>query len=162
MALFLSLFLFYAPPAFASGGKAPLPGAFAHFAGPRPAGVVPGCSGTGCDGRDAYTTDCAGQSWDSWWVLDVAYLTDPNTGYAFGYVQLWWSGTCGTNWARYVCLHGSNCPTVTYAVQSALGASESRYDAGGITAQLYLPTTKAQAWAWLDGVPAFYAETGWF
>ena len=71
-----------------------------------------GCSESGCNGLNAYDTNCAGRRGDSWQVLDVAYLTDPDSNYTFGYVQLYWSWTCGTNWARYVCQHASNCPTL--------------------------------------------------
>lgn len=66
----------------------------------RPATVHPGCSTTTCNNLSAYQTDCAGQSWDSWWVVtsNSIYLNGQYEGYA----QLWWSQTCQTNWGRIV------------------------------------------------------------
>lgn len=118
------------------------------------------CSKTDCDNRNPYTTGCAGAG-ASYRVLAVAYLTDPNTGYQFGRLQLWWSISCQTNWARYVCTQAS-CPSLTYTLDSADGRQESVYGRGGVTPQLYLPSTKAQATAFLAGIPAFYAATGWY
>jgi Protein of unknown function (DUF2690) len=62
------------------------------------------CSGTGCDGTDPYGTGCAGTG-ASYWVVETAPLIKDSTGVAsdtYGYVQLWWSQTCGTNWTRMV------------------------------------------------------------
>ena len=120
------------------------------------------CSGTGCDQKNPYATGCAGGR-ASYRVLAVAYLIDPTTSYIFGHLQLWWSDTCQTNWTRYVCDQPpSSCPTLSYTLDSADGRQESTYDAGGVTAQLYLPSTKARATAFLAGIPAFGAETGWY
>lgn len=120
------------------------------------------CSGTGCDQKNPYATGCAGGV-ASYRVLAVAYLIDPRTGYTFGHIQLWWSNTCQTNWARYVCDQPlSSCPTLAYTLDSADGRQENNYDTGGVTHQLYLPSTRARATAFLAGIPAFFAETGWY
>lgn len=120
------------------------------------------CSGTGCDQKNPYATGCAGGG-ASYRVLAVAYLIDPTTGYTFGHVQLWWSDTCQTNWARYVCDQPpSSCPQLSYTLESADGRQENNYGTGGVTFQLYLPRTKASATAFLAGVPAFFTATGWY
>jgi hypothetical protein len=61
----------------------------------------PLCSGTGCNGKDPYVMHCAGQSWDSWYVvLTKPVLSQENQ--PIGYIQLWYSNTCKTNWTRLV------------------------------------------------------------
>lgn len=124
--------------------------------------AVATCSGTDCDQKNPYATGCAGGR-ASYRVLAVAYLIDPTTGYTFGHAQLWFSDTCQTNWARYVCDQPpSSCPQLSYTLESADGRQESNYGIGGVTFQLYLPRTKAGATAFLAGIPAFATETGWY
>ncbi|KAB8139952.1 DUF2690 domain-containing protein [Chloroflexia bacterium SDU3-3] len=57
----------------------------------------PGCSGYGCDGKYAYSVGCT----VSYRVVNMSYIYD-GAGNNIGYVQLWWSDTCQTNWARVV------------------------------------------------------------
>ncbi len=69
-----------------------------------PAAFAATCSGTGCDGKDPYSSGCAG-SGASYYVAETAPLINASTGVAsnsYGYIQLWWSNTCHTNWARMV------------------------------------------------------------
>jgi hypothetical protein len=119
------------------------------------------CLQSSCDHTDPYTSGCAGGK-ASWRVVDTAFLKDPTSGAPLGYIQLWWSDTCQTNWARYVCTQvpQSSCPTMYYMLVSADGRQEANNDAGGVTKQLYLPSTRAQATVDLNGIPAFYAQTG--
>lgn len=63
------------------------------------------CYGTNCNNRNAYTTGCAG-SGASWRVIDMRYINHYATGARLGYVQLWWSDTCQTNWSRVVSTSG--------------------------------------------------------
>lgn len=69
-----------------------------------PAAFAATCSGTGCDGENPYTSGCAG-SGASYYVAETTPLIKDSTGVAsnsYGYIQLWWSNTCGTNWTRMV------------------------------------------------------------
>lgn len=105
------------------------------------------CSQTHCNGTNPYTTGCAGTG-ASYWVVDSVPLS--YQGINHGWIQLWYSGTCGTNWARYAC--ASSCEPVTlflmvckkdgsaYSVQGPIFLHSS-----GQTGQQYLPTTPAQA-----------------
>lgn len=91
------------------------PGTFIHLAASaRPAALAASaltCSGTGCNGKSAYATDCAGQSWDSWWVVSSTPVV--KSGRTVATLQLWWSDTCATNWTRLV-------PYVSYSSSSLL------------------------------------------
>jgi hypothetical protein len=69
-----------------------------------PAALAATCSGTSCDGQDPYSTGCAGPG-ASYYVVETTSLINDSTGVAsnsYGYVQLWWSNTCDTNWTRMV------------------------------------------------------------
>ena len=63
------------------------------------------CYRASCNNRDPYVTGCAGGG-ASWRVLDMRYIYHYATGANIGYVQLWWSDTCQTNWARVVSTSG--------------------------------------------------------
>ena len=103
------------------------------------------CSGSHCNGADPYSSGCAGNG-TSYWVVDSVPVTWQGVNY--GWAQLWYSATCGTNWARYVC--SSSCRIVTlalmvcesngdqYSVQGPIALSVT-----GRTKQQYLPTTRA-------------------
>lgn len=123
-------------------------GTFIHLArGARPSSAAVAYAGTGYNGTDPYGTMCAGQTWDSWWVVDsVPVILD---GVNYGWTQLWWSQTCGTNWARYVCssrCSGGELSLMTcegntyYVVQGPVLLTGT-----GRTKQEYLPTTRARA-----------------
>ena len=79
-------FFFALGPALAAGGL-PQRGAFAHAAwGPR-VSHTPLCRRQSCDGKNPYAAQCAGQSWDSWWMLMSTPLKD-HLGRRGGYVEL--------------------------------------------------------------------------
>ena len=147
-----------ASPTFASGGP--------HQAFPSPVHPnTPTCHGSGgpsgCDGKDPYLTGCAGNG-ASYGVILSANVTDSHGNYG-GYVQLWWSKTCQTNWTRVVgqgngmnelrvdlytqdgrsqidlCRVGIECPTI----------NGFPYD---ITGQLYAPTVSANGFGYVFGV----------
>lgn len=116
----------------------------------------PACAGDGCDGFDPYATRCAG-SGASYRVVDSVPAEDIFAA-RVGYLQLWYSDTCGTNWSRYVCtVSASNCPTVfdlelieesSPGCQCGLGIQFVRDDGQAPnvrTTQQYLPHTRAAA-----------------
>jgi len=58
------------------------------------------CYGKTCDNTDPYLMHC---NTGSYYVLAEAplYSIPGNTAsYSYGYIQLWWSDTCQTNWIR--------------------------------------------------------------
>src|SRR5436305_10452608 len=57
----------------------------------------PICSKTGCDHTDPYKTNCAGPG-ASYYVVASAPIIILYNKRRVGYVQLWYSNTCGTNW----------------------------------------------------------------
>lgn len=61
---------------------------------------APLCSNIGCDGKSAFATHCAGQSWDRVWPVTSAPIRSPQR--QVGVVILWWSATCSTNWGEIV------------------------------------------------------------
>lgn len=111
------------------------------------AATSPTCSGNGCDHLDPFATNCAGPDAD-YYVVATANVVD-SAGSVAGYVQLWWSATCQTNWARIV-------PTTypdTFAVEAKVTTADGRSDdfkfdenSAAWTNQLYAPTVQAQAW----------------
>jgi hypothetical protein len=69
-----------------------------------PAAFAATCSGTGCDDTNPYSNGCAGPG-ASYYVAETTPLINSSTGVAsnsYGYIQLWWSNTCHTNWTRMV------------------------------------------------------------
>jgi hypothetical protein len=118
-----------------------------------PAGS-PSCSGQGCNFTNPYTTDCAGQSWDSWWVVLSGYLRDSH-GNVGGYVQLWWSATCQTNWTRVVSYHTPYELEALIRLQNGYGNNAN----ATISEQFYAPTTLACSYGaiWLGGGSPTYS-----
>lgn len=69
------------------------------------------CSGTGCNGKDPYSTGCAATGYvQTGYPLDLSQGQNANTKYdkayiphvgevIFGWVQNYYSTTCKTNWA---------------------------------------------------------------
>lgn len=51
-----------------------------------------------CAGQDPYADGCAGGS-AHWGVIQSGYVRD-SSNTIVGYIQLWYSNTCDTNWAR--------------------------------------------------------------
>jgi hypothetical protein len=64
------------------------------------------CWESACNGSDPYSVGCAGGS-AQWKVLLSAYIRN-GSGTIQGYVQLWYSTTCDTNWARVYNYTSSN------------------------------------------------------
>jgi hypothetical protein len=122
------------------------------------------CSGPHCNGSDPYGSGCAGDG-TSYWVVDSVPVVWK--GITYGWTQLWYSGTCGTNWARYVCSASCRPVTLTLMVCNANGSHTGvqgpiDLDATGRTKQQYLPTTKASAYLMfnISGTVFSGAETG--
>lgn len=64
----------------------------------------------------------------TYYVVDTAPLTDFSTGkssYSYGYLQLWWSNNCQTNWSRLV-INVSGSWSVTPVVRTQSGGLESK------------------------------------
>ncbi len=113
----------------------------------------PTCSGTGCNGQNPYNTYCAGQSWDSWWVVSGAYISYPfYTHHAVGYVQLWWSQTCQTNWARVVAFAPAQPGGAQVILQHGPAGTRNWYlnDGSMVSAQLSAPVALADADGHID------------
>ena len=124
------------------GATIPAPAAYASTTG-----ALASCSGVHCNGSDAYTTGCAGNE-ASYWVVDSVPVVWKGINY--GWDQLWYSETCGTNWARYVCSASCRAVALTLMVCNADGSQTGVQGPIGLTAtgrtkQQYLPTTKASA-----------------
>ena len=137
-----------AGPAFAASGpyRSYQAGAFHHsFYGFHP---NPLCSGTGCNGSNPYTTLCAGQWWDSWGVLMTTPIKDNNNRVG-GYIQLWWSDTCQTNWTRLVAQQNPPATRIDVFVYPPGGKGVgglfclANTCTSAVGWQLYLPTTPA-------------------
>jgi uncharacterized protein DUF2690 len=120
----------------------------------------PSCSGEGCNGSDPYATRCAGNG-TSYRVVDSV----PVVNIFFdkvGYVQLWYSDTCGTNWSRFLCtVSTSHCPFIndlelneesSPGCQCGTGIQFVRDTSSTDvrTAQQYLPHTRAEASLMVD------------
>ena len=113
------------------------------------------CSRGGCNGYDAYATGCAGGN-ASWRVVDSVPVYNWSH-IRVGGLQLWWSTTCQTNWARFVCtVTASACPFIDdlELLQENPPGSQGGYGVQYVrdvfstdvrTKQQYLPTTRAQA-----------------
>lgn len=143
-------------------------GIFIHLPdGARPPAALPRavdpptCSKTGCNGLDPYSTYCAGQSWDSWWVVDSVLVYNWQHT-RVGWLQLWWSKTCQTNWSRFVCTEATSaCPYINdlELMEEDSPGSQSGYGVQYVrnvfatdvrTTQEYLPTIRAQAHLMID------------
>lgn len=109
----------------------------------------PTCSGVGCDGTNPYATFCAGQSWDQWRVLASTPVKADDGGSAIiGYVQLWRSTTCATNWARLVIQAPHAWSWVTVVLQNGTTTAIDPDTSGAsalLSPQLYAPTVQACA-----------------
>ena len=118
-------------------------------------------SAANCDG--AFATAEAGDPCTSgtYYVVASAPLTGSNSGssYSNGYVQLWWSQTCQSNWTRIVVEPaGTWLIEPTVYVSSGSPSSESAQWTGGpgayISPMIYAPTAEACSSA------AAYPSTG--
>ena len=124
------------------------PAVYAASAPSQTASVALTCSGSHCNGSDPYSTGCAGNS-ASYWVVDSVPVTFK--GVSYGWLQLWWSQTCRTNWARYACSTSCRMLSLTLMICNADGSQTTvqapiSLHATGITKQQYLPTTRATAY----------------
>ena len=120
----------------------------------------PSCSGNGCNGRDPYATGCAG-GWASWGVVDSVPVYNWQRA-KVGYLQLWYSWTCGTNWSRFLCtaralpcpfiedlgLFAESSPGCQCGEEVQFVRDVSVTDVR--TKQEYLPTTRAEADIMID------------
>jgi hypothetical protein len=136
-----------------------------------PAAFAATCSGTGCDAKDPYTTGCAG-SGASYYVAETTPLISVATGVAsnsYGYIQLWWSNTCHTNWTRMVVnVSGAASGYEDVVLDNPNSAGVSYYDNhfGGakgayLTAQIYAPGIPAASDGYLyssSGSILYYAS----
>jgi hypothetical protein len=87
------------------------------------------------NGSDPYADGCAGGH-ASWYVVESASIYD-DVGSQVGYVQLWYSATCATNWTRVVpyssvnglivSLYAWNAGTKTWQFESGSSASCQSY-----------------------------------
>lgn len=143
-----------------TGGPLPLATSLQRAHLPRTQTFMPGgepfCSRQGCNFTNPYSTDCAGQSWDSWWVVLSSYLRDSH-GTIGGYVQLWWSATCQTNWTRVVSYHTPYELEALIRLQLGFGNNSN----ATISEQFYAPTTLACAYGgiWLGpGSPTYTGQ----
>ncbi len=110
------------------------------------------CSGTHCNGLNPYATNCIGQSWDRVWVVKSALIKN-NQGRQLGYVELWYSATCQTNWAKTV----AQVPYVQIAANLRIqGDSADHYVVTTspdqyvvISPQMYAPVALAGATGWI-------------
>jgi hypothetical protein len=142
-------------------------GAASATDGPRPHTIMkahrpqlpassPSCSGERCNFTNPYATDCAGQSWDVWWVVLSGYLRDSH-GNIGGYVQLWWSATCQTNWTRVVSYHRPYELEALIRLQNGYGNTAN----ASLSEQFYAPSTLAcsSGAIWLgSGSPTYSGE----
>lgn len=125
------------------------------------------CSGTGCDHTDPYATVCAG-SGASYYVVASTPIYKGSTNVQAGYIQLWYSNTCGTNWARIV-VYDDGLNDVYYVksgVYTADGRSDiyDKYPGTSWTNQLYASTVSARACGEIlaDSFSTNYTCTGWY
>lgn len=125
------------------------------------------CGGTGCDHTDPYATGCAG-SGASYYVVASTPIYKGSTNVQAGYIQLWYSGTCGTNWARIV-VYDDGLNDIFY-VKSGVYTADDRsdiydqYPGTSWTNQLYAPTVRAKACGEIvaDSFSTSYTCTGWY
>lgn len=73
----------------------------AHAASRAPLTYHNPCWESTCNGTDPYAIGCAGVTGAHWGVLLSTYIRD-SSNTIIGYVQLWYSNSCDTNWARTV------------------------------------------------------------
>ena len=120
-----------------------------------PAAFAATCSGTGCDGKNPYSYGCAGPG-ASYYVAETTPLIDASTGVAsnsYGYIQLWWSNTCSTNWTRMVVnVSGATLGLEDVVLKNANSAGQTHYQskfsgAEGtyLTSQIYAAGIPAEA-----------------
>lgn len=108
-------------------------------AGPASAGV--GCYGDYCSGQDPQATHCSDGSYTVS-ATSVYYRTIAHqaTGLYAGYLELRWSPTCQTNWARFTSQGSFNYKVI--AIHRTTGYQQS-WDAGPYqmawTSQIYSP-----------------------
>ncbi len=119
----------------ASGGPA------THAAQPRRANVT--CSGNGCNGKNPATTGC-----------DVGAKTIQTAVFTNSYVELRYSPTCGTNWARTLSRVGPvNLVARTQRrIDGLTYTFSSRNSTSTFSAMVYAPTTPARACGGVNGI----------
>lgn len=130
-----------------------------------PAAFAATCKGTGCNGSDPYSTGCAGTG-ASYYVAATTPLIKDSTGVrsnSYGYIQLWWSNTCSTNWTRMV-VNVSGATGGEVVVSTSNGDCPSEISgAKGVylSCQLYAPGIPAAAGGFLysnSGAELYHAN----
>ncbi|HLG61959.1 MAG TPA: DUF2690 domain-containing protein [Ktedonosporobacter sp.] len=94
------------------------------------------------DGSDPYADGCAGGN-ANYYVVETSNIY--NGGQFLGYVQLWYSGTCNTNWGRVVPANAS----------SALNISLEAYNYSAQSWQIKQDTRVCNPYCW-DGATSSY------
>jgi hypothetical protein len=119
------------------------------------------CTGAGCNGLDPSTTPCASGA--------TTVATKPiyrnNTNIQIGYVELRWSSTCGTNWARVTRTDGAYAEGMYATVTRADGLSYTDFHTGYTTIwsrMVYAPNACAKARGLIDeSWTSGSGETSW-
>jgi hypothetical protein len=93
-----------------------------------------GCYGDYCSGKDPESTGCSADG------ITVASARIPGS---YTYIELRWSATCKTNWARVPSSWGTSSPSLLQAYQCATGYNQSGVVASNgsysWTRQIYSP-----------------------
>lgn len=117
-----------------------------------------GCSGTGCDGRDPIQAGCASDAYTA--ISDYIYNS---VGNAVARVDLRYSPSCGTNWARTVSLIGpQHIDAVVTRNDIALHYDEYLYNVTNVyTDMIYAPSPIcAQAGGEIELGGTYYDDAG--
>lgn len=99
-----------------------------HAAPSRPAA---GCSGSGCNGQDPIAMGCAN---DAYTARSQALY---RAGEQIGTVEMRWSPSCQTNWARASFIYGATNPTVELWTPNVNGSKVQSYTYTGTTYSVY-------------------------
>lgn len=109
------------------------------------------CSGNGCNGVDPNTTPCASDA------VSVAGATRSifrnGTSIVIGQVELRWSASCGTNWARVSRTDGATADGMYATIRRSDGATYTDFHTGFSSIwsrMVYAPTVCAAATGLVD------------
>ena len=101
------------------------------------------CGGDGCDGLDPIATGCVNDAY----TARVAYIQDPQ-GNTIGEVDLRFSPTCGTNWARVISYIGTTTLSPVILRNDGLAYCWPNVPFDGMVGDCFLnhSTTNLRAW----------------
>ena len=111
---------------------------------------------------NAYTTGCAGGS-AQYKVAATAPVT--LNGTQAGYIQIWYSSTCGTNWGRVVAQPPAGVTVISqsmgsFTVRTSDSVSTNNTfplgDGSIISGQVYAPTVRACAYGYFNTNRGFF------